>query len=96
MDAPTSPLAIVFTDIVESTMMWEWNYVAMAAAMRLHDSLIRSLIRLHDGYEVKHTGDGFMVVFQRPTNALKFCLETQTASQRQKWPDEPSEARLVW
>ena len=86
--APESPLAIVFTDIVESTSIWDTNAEVMTKAMELHDDLIRQLTRRHEGYEVKQNGDGFMIVFQTALSALKFCLEVQMQLQDLEWPQE--------
>lgn len=87
-EAPKSPLAIVFTDIVKSTAIWESNAEVMAKAMAVHDDLIRKLTTEHSGYEVKQNGDGFMIVFQTAVTALKFCLDVQAQLQDQDWPEE--------
>lgn len=86
--APTSPLAVVFTDIVKSTALWESNADVMAKAMEVHDDLIRKLTNEHSGYEVKQNGDGFMIVFQTAITALKFCIDVQSQLQDQAWPKE--------
>lgn len=84
--APEPPVAIVFTDIVKSTMLWETDSTTMTTAMAIHDDLIRRLCRLHRGYEVKQNGDGFMIAFQSASDTLRFCLDVQTELQKQKWP----------
>ncbi|KAK5942066.1 hypothetical protein PMZ80_006019 [Knufia obscura] len=86
-DAPKPPLAIVFTDIVKSTAMWEKDSSAMSEAMFIHDSLIRDLSNIHGGYEVKQNGDGFMIAFQSAVSALNFCLDVQIKLQEQDWPE---------
>ena len=87
-DAPKSPLAIVFTDIVKSTTIWENDTSAMTKAMTIHDDLIRKLTDTYTGYEVKQNGDGFMIAFQSAVSALNFCLDVQMQLQEQKWPQE--------
>lgn len=87
-EAPQPPLAIVFTDIVKSTAIWEKNTPAMSQAMVIHDDLIRKLTNTYGGYEVKQNGDGFMIAFQHAVPALKFCLDIQLQLQDQKWPQE--------
>jgi len=87
-EAPQPPLAIVFTDIVKSTAIWEKNSSAMAESMTIHDDLLRNLTATHSGYEVKQNGDGFMIAFQSAVSALNFCLDVQLQLQEQKWPQE--------
>lgn len=86
VEAPKPPLAIVFTDIVKSTAIWEKDSDTMAEAMTIHDNLIRQTTRLHQGYEVKQNGDGFMIAFQSAVCALRFCLDIQVQLQEQDWP----------
>lgn len=86
IEAPEGKLAIVFTDIVKSTYIWEHEPVAMKEAMAMHDDMIRSLTVRHRGYEVKQNGDGFMVAFQSAISALEFCLEVQERLLDMSWP----------
>ena len=86
--APESPLAIVFTDIVSSTDIWESNPDAMKKAMYLHDNTMRTLTTRHRGYEVKQNGDGFMFAFQKAISALEFCLDVQKKLMEVEWPEE--------
>jgi len=85
-DAPKPPLAIVFTDIVKSTAIWEKDSSTMSKAMTIHDNLIRDLSDTYAGYEVKQNGDGFMIAFQSAVSALNFCLDVQMQLQEQDWP----------
>lgn len=87
-EAPTPPLAIVFTDIVKSTAMWEKDCASMSEAMDIHDRLARDLALKYAGYEVKQNGDGFMFVFQSAISALDFCLDMQLQLQTQEWPQD--------
>lgn len=86
--SPRPPLAIVFTDIVKSTMLWEKDSKSMTEAMTIHDDMVRSLSDKYDGYEVKQNGDGFMFAFQSAPAALSFCLDVQLQLQAQEWPQE--------
>eukprot|EP00755_Sulcionema_specki_P013773 Sspe_Gene.54892::Locus_30246_Transcript_1_1_Confidence_1.000_Length_2475::g.54892::m.54892 len=59
--APQSgEVTLVFTDIVESTVLWEVSPDAMNTALDMHNSLIRELVAKYSGYEVKTIGDSFM------------------------------------
>lgn len=73
-------VAVVFTDLVESTALIELLGEAEAHATRLrHFTLLRSVIANWGGREVKCLGDGLMVVFDRPGDALSAAREMQRA-----------------
>lgn len=69
---------IVFTDIVGSTAHLE--KVGDDAAMetlREHNRIVRRVLEGHRGRVVKNTGDGFMLVFDSPSDAVRFTIELQ-------------------
>ncbi|HEY6628794.1 MAG TPA: adenylate/guanylate cyclase domain-containing protein [Acidimicrobiia bacterium] len=69
---------LMFTDIVVSTDLvrtlgedrWE-------NLLRWHDNELRSLFGRHQGVEVSHTGDGFFVTFDRPSDAVEAAVAIQ-------------------
>ena len=61
VEAPTGHVTLVFTDVQSSTLQWEHRPVAMAAALSIHNKLMRKMIGDYSGYEVKTEGDAFMV-----------------------------------
>lgn len=85
--APTGLLALVFTDIRNSTSLWEKN-VGMPLAMRAHNELLRRQARWIGGYEVKTEGDAFMMAFQTLPSALLWCFVVQTELLQADWPME--------
>ena len=78
--------AIVFTDIKGSTRLWEECSEGMGLAMTVHNTLMRSLIRGHGGYEVKTIGDSFMVAFPTLLDAVRFGLDAQKGLHEAEWP----------
>lgn len=84
---PIGQVALVFTDIKNSTSLWETNG-GMQTAMRLHNSLLRRQLRNIGGYEVKTEGDAFMVSFPSVTSALLWCFNVQLQLLRENWPQE--------
>lgn len=86
--APTGELAIVFTDIEESTVMWETLPEAMREALGIHDDLIRTTVRVHGGYEVKIIGDAFMLAFPTASSALSWSLNIQSKLVDANWPQD--------
>ncbi|WVQ83638.1 hypothetical protein IAT38_005780 [Cryptococcus sp. DSM 104549] len=87
IEPPTGQVAIVFTDIVNSTHLWETN-PGMPTAIKMHHSLMRRQLRLDGGYEVKTEGDSFMVSFQSVTAAVLWCFNCQILLLQQEWPRE--------
>ena len=87
MPAPTVPAArdqpspvlrtLVVCDLVDSTALVERIGDARAAALfRRHDRAARDLIERHRGREIDKT-DGFLLLFERPVEALAFALGYQ-------------------
>ena len=87
IEPPLGQIAIVFTDIVNSTSLWESNS-AMPTAIKMHHNLMRRQLRLDGGYEVKTEGDSFMVSFQTVTAALLWAFNCQIGLLSQEWPRE--------
>lgn len=88
VDAPTGEVSLVFTDIKNSTLLWETYPIAMRSAIRQHNELMRRQLRIIGGYEVKTEGDAFMVAFRTVTSALLWCFTVQSALLEVPWPQE--------
>lgn len=85
--APVGHLALVFSDIRNSTPLWEAN-PGMPTAIRLHNHLLRRRLRMIGGYEVKTEGDAFMCAFPTALAAVWFCMSVQLLLLEEKWPLE--------
>jgi class 3 adenylate cyclase len=78
--APDGTVAILFSDIEDSTVLTErlgderWLEV-----LREHNAIFREQISRHEGYEVKSQGDGFMLAFPDPCEALNCAIDVQRA-----------------
>ncbi|GMG56415.1 unnamed protein product [Ambrosiozyma monospora] len=57
---PTGHVALVFTDIKNSTLLWDTFPFPMRSAIKVHNSIMRRQLRIIGGYEVKTEGDAFM------------------------------------
>lgn len=88
VDPPIGDLAMVFTDIKNSTLLWETAPIAMRSAIKVHNSIMRRQLRIIGGYEVKTEGDAFMVSFPTPTSALLWCFSVQSLLLVADWPAE--------
>ncbi|KAL4787284.1 hypothetical protein BJX76DRAFT_19508 [Aspergillus varians] len=88
VDAPIGELAIIFTDIKQSTGLWETCPDAMRSAIQIHNDILRRQLGIIGGYEVKTEGDAFMVAFSTTTAALLWCFNCQTQLLEAEWPTE--------
>lgn len=88
IEPPVGDLALVFTDIKNSTLLWDTYPVAMRSAIKIHNSIMRRQLRIVGGYEVKTEGDAFMVSFPSPSSALLWCFNVQQQLLTADWPIE--------
>ena len=81
----------MFTDIVGSTALWDSDHAAMAASLNVHDRVVAVAVAHVGGAVVKHTGDGFMLRFDSPDQAVEAALSITTGLANCPWPsDSPS------
>src|SRR6266851_1698562 len=72
--APRGIVVLMFTDIEDSSPLWEQMGDRFRPVLQRHNQLIRERIQAWDGYEVKSQGDSFMVAFPRGTDAVQSAL----------------------
>lgn len=76
--APSGRVAIVFSDIEESTALNERiGDRAWVRRIGSHDKLIRGHVDKHSGHVVKSQGDGFMIAFAQPEQAVRCSIDVQ-------------------
>ncbi|KNC48624.1 adenylate and guanylate cyclase catalytic domain-containing protein [Thecamonas trahens ATCC 50062] len=85
--APTGRLTLMFTDIQGSTALWESDAEVMAAALAVHNNVVREGISRYAGYEVKTEGDAFMIAFRSAMDAIACAVFLQSALLRAAWPE---------
>ncbi|KAJ2553277.1 cysteinyl-tRNA synthetase, partial [Coemansia sp. RSA 1933] len=97
---PVGEVALVFTDVKNSTIQWESNPVAMRSAIKVHNGIMRRMLRSIGGYEVKTEGDAFMVSFPTVASALHWSLAVQMTFLTADWPqeilDSPHGCPIYW
>jgi adenylate cyclase len=82
--APSGRVAILFSDIEESTALNE--RIGDRAWVRLiskHDKMVRRHVTKYSGHVVKSQGDGFMVAFAQPDQAVRCSLDIQRSLLRE-------------
>ena len=77
---------IVFTDIRASTSIWEIAPEGMRAGLQTHNAVVREVMRMCGGYEVKTIGDAFMVAFTSTCDGVAFGLRVHERLLEADWP----------
>ena len=87
--AASAVRAVLFTDICGSTEMTERLGDDRAIALlHEHDGIVRDALAMHDGREVKHTGDGIMASFASVSSAVEAAIAMQRRlAAREERPD---------
>jgi predicted ATPase/class 3 adenylate cyclase/DNA-binding CsgD family transcriptional regulator len=74
---PQGTVTFLFTDIEDSTRMWEDAPTEMADALRAHDAIVRGTIERRGGYVFGTGGDGFCAAFSTAADAAAAAIEAQ-------------------
>jgi predicted ATPase/class 3 adenylate cyclase/Tfp pilus assembly protein PilF len=69
--------SFLFTDIEDSTKLWDAHPARMSAVLARHDALCRNVIGTRGGRIVKTTGDGLYASFDDPYSALCASIDLQ-------------------
>jgi class 3 adenylate cyclase len=94
---PIGPVAILFTDIEDSTSLTQRLGDARARELlRAHERIVREALRAHGGAEVKTMGDAFMAAFGSATRAVECAIAVQAALSRhnEQNPQTPIRVRI--
>lgn len=74
----TSPVTVMFTDMVGSTALTQSKGDAMAQqVLRAHNRITREALTDYAGREIKHTGDGIMASFSSTSNGVEAAIKIQ-------------------
>jgi predicted ATPase/class 3 adenylate cyclase len=79
-------LTFLFTDLADSTYLWEQREAEMAEAVARHDGLLGEVVARHAGKVVKFQGDGLMAVFDDADAAVRAAVEGQRELGRRSFP----------
>ena len=87
-EMPRGTVAFLFTDVENSSALWERNGAVMMSALARHVSLLREVVSAHGGVLFKTVGDGTQSAFPTAPAALCAALAAQRALLAETWPDE--------
>ena len=63
-ELPSGTVTFLFTDLVDSTRLWDAQPDQTRGSLTHHDFKLREIVLPHDGHVVKSTGDGLHAVFE--------------------------------
>jgi class 3 adenylate cyclase/dienelactone hydrolase len=75
----TGLVTLVFTDLVDSAALrQQLGDQAATTLLQMHRQIVRTLLqRAADAEEIETAGDSFLLIFARPSDAVKFALALQ-------------------
>jgi predicted ATPase/class 3 adenylate cyclase len=84
-ELPSGTITFLFTDIQDSTQLWEQHRVAMGRALARHDAILRRAIAAYGGRVFKTVGDAVCAAFARAPDALAAALACQRELISEPW-----------
>jgi len=89
-ELPSGTVTFLFTDVQNSTRLWEQYPAAMSQALARYDQVIESLVRQHNGFLVRPRGEGdsSFVVFVRAMDGVVAAAAMQQALHAESWPEQ--------
>jgi predicted ATPase/class 3 adenylate cyclase len=83
---PSGTVTFLFSDVQDSTRLWERDSSAMELALRRHDEILRASIGAHTGYVFSTAGDAFCAAFQEAASATSAAAAAQESLRQETWP----------
>ena len=87
-EMPSGTVAFLFTDVENSSSLWERDGAAMMSALARHVSHVREAVHAHGGVLFKTVGDGTQSAFPTAPAAICAALAAQRALLTEPWPKE--------
>lgn len=87
-------LTFLFTDLENSTGLWQQAPLTMQSALARHDAITQTAVFEHNGRIVKTTGDGLHAVFHSAIDGVLAALAMQQAMGSEKWPAETGSLKI--
>jgi len=74
---PSGTVSFLFTDLEDSTRLWQEQPKAMSAAHSLHDQILHEAVETNRGYVFQIIGDSFSAAFHNAQDALNAAWVAQ-------------------
>lgn len=83
----SNPLTFLFTDLENSTYLWEKYPDEMQTVMARHDTILKEIIQHNRGNVIKSTGDGFHAYFDSANDGILAAIQGQVALKAERWSE---------
>ncbi len=83
---PKGRVALVYSDVRYGAMLHERDSETLALAMERYEALLRRELVAFGGHEVKSEGYAFLAVWERPVDAVRWCVRVQERLLELHWP----------
>ena len=84
-DQPSGSATFLFTDLEDSTRIWDEHPGAMRTALARHDAILLAAIDESDGRLIKSTGDGAYAVFAEASAAITAAVRITRRLAAESW-----------
>jgi DNA-binding NarL/FixJ family response regulator/class 3 adenylate cyclase len=82
---PSGTVTFLFTDIEDSTTLWEQHPQEMLVAHTRHNQILREAIESNNGYVFQVIGDAFCAAFHTAGDAVRAAVRSQLDLHAEKW-----------
>src|SRR3954453_21656523 len=86
-EMPSGTVTFLFTDVENSSSLWERDGAAMMSALARHVSLLRDAVEAHGGVLFKTVGDGTQSAFPTAPAPTPPALTAQRSLLAEPWPE---------
>jgi DNA-binding NarL/FixJ family response regulator/class 3 adenylate cyclase len=93
-EPPSGIVTFLFTDIENSTRLWERHPLEMQLAHARHNQILQSAIEAHHGYVFQVVGDAFYTAFRTADDAARAALKCQLDLIAENWKNVPIKVRM--
>jgi DNA-binding NarL/FixJ family response regulator/class 3 adenylate cyclase len=91
---PSGTVTFLFTDIEDSTKLWEQYPRQMLVAHARHNQIVREAIESSNGYVFQVIGDAFCAAFHTAGDAIRAAVACQIDLQSEKWEQAHIKVRM--
>jgi predicted ATPase/class 3 adenylate cyclase len=84
---PTGTVTFLFTDIEGSTKLLQRFGDRYLELLAEHETILRTVLAEHGGYEVSTEGDAFFITFSRAADGIAAAVHAQEELARHAWPE---------
>ena len=91
---PSGTVTFLFTDIENSTRLWEQHPQEMLVAHARHNQILREAIESNNGYVFQLIGDAFCAAFDTAGDAVRAAVKCQMDLHAEKWEGTPIRVRM--